>query len=253
LVAPERVAVSFSSSKGELSLCSYSAAPQANSFLAWTPDAAARAVRTRVGASGASFSPVAACATGAHSIAVGAQHIQDGYADVVVSGAIEIGLTPLVMAGYAQLGALSKSGMMRPFDRRRDGFVPREGVAMLVLESEASARARGVRVLGWVSGWSMQADATSMTAMSPSGDTIARGIDVALRRASSAQIDYINAHGTATTLNDVVESRAIKTVFGNSVASSSTKALSGHWLGAAGALEAVLCLQAMHEASCRPR
>jgi 3-oxoacyl-[acyl-carrier-protein] synthase II len=247
LVSPERVAVSFSSSKGELSLWSHNAVAPDNAFLSWTPDAAARAVRNHVGAAGAAFSPVAACATGAHSIAVGAQHIQDGYANVVISGAIEIGLTPLVMAGYAQLGALSKSGVMRPFDRRRDGFVPREGIALLVLESEASARARGARVLGWISGWSMQADATSMTAMSPFGDTIARGIEAALRRASSPQIDYINAHGTATALNDVVESRAIQTVFGNSVASSSTKALSGHWLGAAGAMEAVLCLQAMHE------
>jgi 3-oxoacyl-(acyl-carrier-protein) synthase len=247
LVAPERVAICFSSSKGELSLWGHDAAPQANSFLAWTPDAAARAVRTHVGASGASFSPVAACATGAHSIAVGAQHIQDGYADVVIAGAIEIGLTLLVMTGYAQLGALSKSGVMRPFDRRRDGFVPREGVALLVLESEASARARGARVLGWISGWSMQADATSMTAMSPTGDTIARAIEGAMRRASSPQIDYINTHGTATALNDIIESRAIKIAFGNSVASSSTKALSGHWLGAAGGLEAVLCLQAMHE------
>lgn len=247
LLAPERVAVSFSSSKGELSLWSYNALAPDTSFLAWTPDAAARAVRTRIGAAGAAFSPVAACATGAHSIAIGAQHIQDGYADVVVAGAIEIGLTPLVMAGYAQLGALSNSGVMRPFDSRRDGFVPREGIALMVLESEASARTRGARVLGWISGWSMHADATSMTAMSPTGDTIARAIKGALRRASSPQIDYINAHGTATALNDVIESRAIKTVFGNSVASSSTKALSGHWLGAAGALEAVLCVQAMHE------
>ncbi|HEX8235663.1 MAG TPA: beta-ketoacyl-[acyl-carrier-protein] synthase family protein [Abditibacteriaceae bacterium] len=247
LLAPERVAVSFSSSKGELARWHSNDLHRDNAFLAWTPDAAARAVSTRIGAMGATFAPVAACATGAHSLSVGAQHIQDGYADVVVAGAIEAGLTPLVMAGYAQLGALSKSGVMRPFDRRRDGFVPREGIALLVLESETSARARGAQVLGWLSGWSMHADATSMTAMSPAGDTIARAIEVALRRASCPQIDYINVHGTATSLNDVVESRAIKSVFGNSVASSSTKALSGHWLGAAGALEAVLCLQSMRE------
>jgi 3-oxoacyl-[acyl-carrier-protein] synthase II len=247
LLDPERVAISFSSSKGELMRWHSDDVPRDNSFLAWTPDAAARAVSTRIGAKGATFSPVAACATGAHSLAVGAQHIQDGYADVVVSGAIEAGLTPLVIAGYAQLGALSRSGTMRPFDRNRDGFVPREGIALMVLESEASARARGAEVLGWISGWSMHADATSMTAMSPAGDTVARAIEAAIRRASYPQVDYINAHGTATTLNDIMESCAIKSVFGNSVASSSTKALSGHWLGAAGALEAVLCLQAMRE------
>jgi 3-oxoacyl-[acyl-carrier-protein] synthase II len=252
LLAPERVAVSFSSSKGELCRWPGDEASRDDSVFAWTPDAAARAVSTRTGAVGASFAPVAACATGAHSLALGAQYIQDGYADVVVAGAIEAGLTPVVMAGYSQLGALSKSGVMRPFDRRRDGFVPREGIALLVLESEASARARGARVLGWVSGWSMHADATSMTAMSPTGDTVARAIEVALNRAYSPQIDYINAHGTATALNDIVETRAIKSVFGNSVASSSTKALSGHWLGAAGALEAVLCLEAMRESFLPP-
>jgi 3-oxoacyl-[acyl-carrier-protein] synthase II len=245
-VEPSRVGVSFSSSKGELALL-HQPESASSCLLPWTPDAAAHFASTHSGAHGPILSPVAACATGAHSVALGAQLIQDGYADVVVSGAIEMGLTPLVMAGYSQLGALSKSGVMRPFDRNRDGFVPQEGVAVLVLEREETARRRGAPLLGYIGGWSMHGDATSMTAMVPSGDTIARAVEQALRMAQNPQVDYINAHGTATALNDIVESRAVKQVFGKSVAISSTKALSGHWLGAAGALEAILCVQAMRE------
>lgn len=192
-------------------------------------------------------SPVAACATGAHCIARGVQLISWNQADWVLCGALEASLTPLVMAGYRQIGALSKSGTMRPFDKRRDGFVPAEGIGTLILENEDKARERGAKIYGYVTGYDMGADATSLTAMNPSGASIAWAIERALKRAGNPKIDYINTHGTATSLNDAIESRAIKSVFGTEVPLSSTKPLTGHLLGAAGAVEAVICLQALRE------
>lgn len=239
-VDPERVAIFFPSSKGELARLALDASH-------YTCDVAAAWWGRTLQSRGAMFSPVAACASGAHAIALAAQYIQDGYADVVVCGGIELEQTPLVMAGYAQSGALSKTGVMRPFDKARDGFVTGQGVAMLVLESESHAQARGARVQGYIDGWSICGDATAMTTMQPSGDTIARAIEQALRRAGLSSIDYINAHGTATRQNDEVESRGIEKALGRSVAVSSTKAQTGHWLGAAGALEAIICLMAMRE------
>lgn len=191
--------------------------------------------------------PVAACASGAHAIARGAQIISWDQADWVLCGAVEASLTPLIMAGYRQIGALSKSKTMRPFDKKRDGFVPSEGIGALILENEEHARARSAKIYGYVTGWDMGADVTSLTSMNPSGDSIARAIERALKRAGNPQIDYINAHGTATHLNDEIESRGIKSVFGKSVPVSSTKPLTGHLLGAAGAVEAVICLQSLRE------
>ena len=173
--------------------------------------------------------------------------IQWQQAQVVFAGAVEKDLNPLLEAGYKQIGALSKSKIMRPFDKRRDGFVPSSGIALLILENEEHARKRGAKIYGYVTGYDMGADATSLTGMNPSGASIARAMERALKRAGNPQIDYINAHGTATPLNDAIESRAIKSVFGNSVPVSSTKPLTGHLLGAAGAVEAVICLQAMRE------
>jgi 3-oxoacyl-(acyl-carrier-protein) synthase len=261
---PARVAVSFTSSKGELGLLetmrsertedqsTSSFIPHLPSFLSWTCDASAAWWSRLTGAEGAMLSPVAACATGAHTIAAAAQWIEDGYADVVIAGALEMSLTPLVMAGYESLGAMSKSGVMRPFDSRRDGFVPSEGLACLILENEEFARSRKASIHGYVSGWSMNADATTMTGMDPNGDSIARAMEVACRRAREPIIDYINMHGTATRANDTVETRAVRSVFGRSVPASSTKPLTGHWLGAAGAIEAILCLLAMRESYAPP-
>lgn len=192
-------------------------------------------------------SPVAACATGAHCIARGAQMIQWRQADWALCGAVEASLTPLIMAGYRQIGALSKSKTMRPFDKRRDGFVPSEGIGALILENEEHARKRGAKIYGYVTGYDMGADASSLTGMNPSGASIARAMERALKRAGHPKIDYINAHGTATPLNDAIESRAIKSVFGSAVPVSSTKPVTGHLLGAAGAVEAVICLQALRE------
>lgn len=194
-----------------------------------------------------SFAPVAACATGAHCIAMGAQTIRWQQMDVVIAGSSEYAQNPLFLAGYKQLGALSKSGVMRPFDKGRDGFVTGVGDAFVILENEDKARQRDAKIYGYVTGYDMGADATSLTGMNPSGASIARAMERALKRAGNPEIDYINAHGTATPLNDAIESRAIKSVFGSSVPVSSTKPLTGHLLGAAGAVEAVICLQALRE------
>lgn len=244
-IDPQRVAISFAASKGRVTMRPDGAylCGAVESTSDWPALALARCTRS----TGPVLAPVAACATGAHTIATGTQLIEDGYADVVMAGALENGLTPLVLAGYKSLGAISSIGMMRPFDRCRDGFLPAEGVACLILENEAKCQARGATVYGYVSGSSMQADATAMTTMSATGDTIARAIEVAWSKAGNTRIDYINAHGTATKLNDVVETRGIKLVFGQSVAVSATKPLTGHLLGATGAVEAVLCLLAMRE------
>jgi 3-oxoacyl-(acyl-carrier-protein) synthase len=244
-VDPRRVAVTFSASKNH----PVETAEEWESHKDWirTSDWPAIGLAQSIGAMGARLAPVAACATGAHALSLAAQQIEDGYADVVLAGALETPQTPLVMAGYTSLGVLSKSGEMRPFDRRRDGFVAGAGAGCVVLENAETARQRGATIYSYLSGWSMQADATSMTAFCPSGDSIARAMELALRRADLSTVDYINAHGTATKLNDVTETRGIKSALGVSVPASSTKPLTGHLLGAAGAVEAVLCLAAMRE------
>jgi 3-oxoacyl-(acyl-carrier-protein) synthase len=240
LIDPQRLAVCFASSKPNYPTL-------AQSFTDSTCDAPLSWWARAVGSEGVGYAPVAACAGGAHSVALAAQLIEDGYADAVVAGAWEAPHSTCVLAGYRNAGALSKSGVMRPFDTSRDGFVPSAGAATLVLEREELAHRRGAPILGVISGYSMHADATAMTTMEPSGETIARAIEVALRKAGNLSVDYINAHGTATKLNDAVETRAINHVWGQSVPVSSTKPITGHWLGAAGALEAIICLLALRE------
>ena len=234
-----RAAVSFSSSKGY--------AP----FVSWDGERSyetdALQIARHAYLSGPVLCPVAACASGAHALALGAQLIKTGHAEVVLAGASEPPQPELILAAYRNMGALSKSGTMRPFDVRHDGFVPASGGALLVLESEERARARNAKIHGFLTGTSMKCDATHMTSMCPSGDSIARAIEEALQKAGNPQIDYINAHGTATKHNDLIETRAIKSVFGSRVPVSSTKPLTGHLLGASGAVEAVICLLAMRE------
>lgn len=247
----ERAAVVFSSSKGDVFQLERDRQQfQAQDYcletptsLRWTGDNFAAPLAPGLRRE----CPVAACASGSHAIARGAQMIRWGQMDWVLCGAVEASLSPLIMTGYRQLGALSCSGVMRPFDRRRDGFVPSEGLGALVLENEECALERGAKIYGYVTGWDMGADATSLTGLESSGQFIARAMERALERAGNPKIDYINAHGTATLLNDLIESRAIKSVFGQNVPVSSTKPLTGHLLGAAGAVEAALCLQAFCE------
>lgn len=234
-----RIGVCFTSSKGDLNRLQ-------SGIDGATPDAQGALLARRFDAQGKFGAPNAACASGAHAITLGAQWIEDGDADLVLAGAIEPPQHPMVTAAYRNMGALSKSGVMRPFDARRDGFVAGCGGGFLVLENENLARARGAEICGFVSGWSLKCDATHMTQMAPGGATIERAIEDAVRRAGHPKIDYVNAHGTAT-LNDITEARALNAVFGKSVAVSSTKPLTGHLLGAAGAVEAVLCLEAMRQ------
>ncbi len=242
----ERLAVVFGSSKGDV-----------HRFGDWNGDwpfpyGYAWAVGGCVLAGGPVLSPVAACATGAHSLALGAMLIEDGKADVVIAGAQEPAQLDIFLAAYRNMGALSKSGTMRPFDQARDGFIPASGAGFLILESEEFALNRGAEIQGYLTGYSMKCDATHMTSMSPSGDSIARAVEDALRRAGNPKIDYINAHGTSTKLNDAVESRGIESALGRNIPVSSTKPLTGHLLGAAGAVESAICLLAMKDGFAPP-
>jgi len=188
--------------------------------------------------------PVSACASGSHAIILGARLIESGQADVVLCGASEPPQHPLVLAAYRNMGALSPSGIMRPFDKRRDGFVPASGAGFLILESLSHAQNRGAKAHALLTGYSMKADATHLTSMCPTGDSVVRAIEEATGR-SGETIGYINAHGTATNQNDALEAKAIYRTFGDKVPVSSTKALTGHLLGASGAVEAVISVLAL--------
>jgi len=188
--------------------------------------------------------PVSACASGSHAIILGARLIESGQADVVLCGASEPPQHPLVLAAYRNMGALSPSGIMRPFDKCRDGFVPASGAGFLILESLSHAQSRGAKVHALLTGYSMKADATHLTSMCPSGDSVVRAIEEAITK-SGEIIGYINAHGTATNQNDALEARAIYRVFGSKVPVSSTKPLTAHLMGASGAVEAVMSVLAL--------
>jgi 3-oxoacyl-[acyl-carrier-protein] synthase II len=202
---------------------------------------------------GQSFGTVSACAAGAHAIGMATRLIAYGDADRVVTGGAESTLTPLSIAGFKRMDALSHSGISRPFDRRRDGFVMGEGAGILVLEEEEAAKERGARILGYMRGYASTSDAHHLTAPEPSGRGAAKAIELALRDAGVGPDDviYVNAHGTSTPLNDRSETLAIKTALGEGVAAkvpvSSTKSAIGHLLGAAGAVEAIATLLALRD------
>lgn len=196
--------------------------------------------------------PIAACASGSHALILGARLIEQGDADVVLCGATEPPQHPMVLAAYRNMGALSASGIMRPFDKRRDGFVPASGSGFLILESLSYAQSRGAQIHVLLSGYSMCADATHMTSMCPSGDSVVRAIEEALDRANHPNIGYVNAHGTATKQNDAIEAVALNRTLGTQVAVSSTKPLTGHLLGASGAVEAVLSILALKNGQLPP-
>jgi 3-oxoacyl-[acyl-carrier-protein] synthase II len=246
-----RAGVAYGSSKGVLrQLEEWSLRDEHQ--LSWPADYLARSIASKKGYAGPVLAPTSACATGAHALILGAQTILSGYADTMYVGAAEHPQVPLVMAAYKNMGALSKSGIMRPFDYARDGFVANSGAGFLMLESEEYALKRGATIHAYLSGYSMLGDATHMTSMEPTGESIARAIEDALRRAGNSRIDYINAHGTATKQNDAIESRGIEMTLGRNIAVSSTKPLTGHLLGAAGAVEAIICLLAMKEGFAPP-
>jgi 3-oxoacyl-[acyl-carrier-protein] synthase II len=222
------------------------------------PNAGAGALTMRHGLRGHSYSVASACAAGSHAIGAATRMIQYGDADAVVTGGGEATLTPLSRASFAAMGALSPSGYSRPFDARRDGFVMGEGAGILVLEDAEKAEARGATVLGEVRGFGSTSDAFHLTAPEPEGTHAAHAIRMALADAGvdAEQIDYINAHGTSTPLNDASETAAIKLALGDAQAHripvSSLKSATGHLLGAAGAVEAIATLLAFRERTLPP-
>jgi 3-oxoacyl-[acyl-carrier-protein] synthase II len=215
-------------------------------------NAGAAALSLRHGLRGQVYGVVSACAAGAHAIGAATRMIQCGDADAVVTGGSEAGLTPLARAAFAALDATSECGVSRPFDRRRDGFVMGEGAGVLVLEDAEAADRRGARVLGEILGYGATSDAYHLTAPDPTGASAAAAMRAALADAGiePSQVDYVNAHGTSTPLNDRSETVALKAALGDraqSVPVSSTKSAIGHLLGAAGAVEAVATLLALRD------
>jgi 3-oxoacyl-[acyl-carrier-protein] synthase II len=216
----------------------------------YMPNAATAAVSMKHGLRGQSYGIVSACASGGHALGSALRMIQYGDADAVVAGGAEATLTEFGFACFNSMQALSPTGISRPFDARRDGFVMGEGGAMLVLEEQDAARARGATILAEVAGYGSTSDAFHLTAPEPTGGPASRAITLALDDAdvSPAEVDYINAHGTSTQLNDAAETAAVKRALGehaHRVPISSTKSSIGHLLGAAGAVEAVATIRTL--------
>jgi 3-oxoacyl-[acyl-carrier-protein] synthase II len=211
------------------------------------PNMAAGQIAIRLGLTGPNDCTVTACAASGHAVARGLDLLRGGRADVVLAGGAEAAITPLTLAGFCATRALSTrnddpAGASRPFDANRDGFVLGEGATVLVLERLDAARSRGARIHAEVAGYGLSADAHHETAPDPEGTGAAAAMAAALRDAGLAPHDvgYVNAHGTSTPLGDVAEAKAVHAVFGRHakrVAVSSTKSMTGHLLGAAGATE----------------
>jgi len=220
-------------------------------------NAAAAAVAMQHGLRGPSHGVVSACAAGSHAIGTAARMIRSGEAEIVVTGGAEATLTPLARASFAAMGALSELGISRPFDAERDGFVMGEGAGILVLESGEAAEARGAPILGRVLGAASTSDAFHITAPDPEAKQAARAIELALADAgaTAADVDYVNAHGTSTELNDLSETRAVRAALGDradQIPMSSTKSAIGHLLGAAGAVEAIATVEAVRMGTAPP-
>jgi len=210
-------------------------------------DIAAGLVSMRYNAKGPNYATISACATSAHAIGDAFRTIQYGDADVVITGGSEATVTPMAIGGFANMKALSERNespetASRPFDATRDGFVMGEGGAIVILEELEHARKRGARIYAEIVGYGATGDAYHLTAPAPEGEGAQRAMRIAMKDAgwTPADVDYINAHGTSTPANDLNETKAIKAVFGEyakTVAVSSTKSMTGHMLGAGGAVE----------------
>jgi 3-oxoacyl-[acyl-carrier-protein] synthase II len=217
----------------------------------YMPNAGAAAVAMKHGLRGQMYGVVSACASGAHAVGLAMRMIQYGDADAVVAGGAEATLTAFGFACFNSMQALSPTGVSRPFDARRDGFVMGEGAGVLVLEEASAAEARGAVVLAEAAGYGATSDAYHLTAPEPSGTAAAKAIKLALDDAGLTPDDvgYINAHGTSTQLNDAAETAALKLALGEERAKhvpiSSTKSAIGHLLGAAGAVETVATVQTL--------
>ena len=224
---------------------------------------AAGTISIRCNAQGPTLPVVTACATSSHTIGEAFRAIKHGYADAILAGGAEAAVCPLAVSGFTSCMALTTNPdpatACTPFDKRRSGFVIGEGAAVLVLEEYEHAKARGAHIYGEICGYGNTADAYHVTAPHPEGAGIIRAIRLALEEAGETPEQqgahtYINAHGTSTPLNDKTETMAFKAVFGEkarSIAISSTKSMTGHMLGAAGAVEAIACLKAQ-ETDCVP-
>ncbi|MBI4219199.1 MAG: beta-ketoacyl-ACP synthase II [Chloroflexi bacterium] len=226
------------------------------------PNMAAANVSRVFGATGFTNTTITACAAGTQAIGEAAQAIRRGVADVVISGGTEAGICQLGLGGFCTIQALTRRNddpqhASRPFDAKRDGFAPAEGAAILILESEEHAKARGAHIYGVVLGYGASSDAFHLVQPSEDGAGAARAMKWAIEDAglTPGDIDYVNAHGTSTPLNDAAETKAIKLVFGElakGVPISSTKSMIGHSLGASGALEAVACLKTIEDGMIHP-
>jgi 3-oxoacyl-[acyl-carrier-protein] synthase II len=220
-------------------------------------DSAPGMLAIRFGVRGPNMALATACASGNNAIGEALEMIRRGAADVMIAGASEAALVPVAMAGMNVMTALSTRNddpqtASRPFDKDRDGFLMGEGAGMLIIESLEHAQARGATILGELSGYGTTDDAHHISAPAENGAGAALAMKLALQNADlgSTDIEYINAHGTSTPLNDKSETAAIKTVFGEqayNIPVSSTKSMTGHLLGASGAIEAVFCILAMRD------
>lgn len=225
-------------------------------------DMAPGLISMKYGARGPNYTTVSACASSAHAVGNAFKLVRDGTADFIITGGSEATVTPLTMAGFASMKALSARNdapekASRPFDANRDGFVLGEGCGILVLEEMERARARGARIIAEVIGYGMSADAHHMTAPAPEGAGAQQAMRLALKdaRLNPGDVHYINAHGTSTPLNDLTETQAIKAVFGDhayDLVVSSTKSMTGHTLGAAGGVESAISALVLSEGKIPP-
>ena len=221
-----------------------------------TPNAVSSHIGIELGLLGPNMVISTACASGTHAVGESLRKIRNGEADVILTGGVEAPLTEFTFGAYCAMRVLSKRNdeperASRPFDRDRDGFVLAEGAAALVVEELEHARRRGARIYAELAGYGLSCGAHNIVIPDPSGSDAARTIRLALDDAGLApeQLDYINAHGTSTPQNDVAETKGIKAALGDHayrVAISSTKSMTGHSIGAAGAIEAVVCTMAVH-------
>jgi 3-oxoacyl-[acyl-carrier-protein] synthase II len=220
-------------------------------------NAAAAAVAMRHGLHGHCYGVVSACAAGAHALGDASRIIRAGDADMVVSGGAEAAISGVATAAFEAMEATSPTGISRPFDARRDGFVIGEGAGVLVLEEKGAAEARGAAILAELLGYGATCDAFHLTAPQPEGTEAARAISLAIADAglTAPDVDYVNAHGTSTPLNDRSETVALKAALGERAADvpvSSTKSAIGHLLGAAGAVEAIATVDALRRRTAPP-
>ncbi|MDL4842917.1 beta-ketoacyl-ACP synthase II [Aquibacillus rhizosphaerae] len=225
------------------------------------PDMASGQVSIQLGAKGINSCTVTACASGTNSIGDAFKVIQRGDADVMITGGAEAPLTNMAFAGFSSAKALSTNEdpatASRPFDKNRNGFVMGEGAGTLIIESLESAQKRGAKIYAELVGYGSAGDAHHITSPAPEGEGAVRAMNQAIEDAGieSSSIDYVNAHGTSTELNDSFETKAIKKVFGDyayNLSISSTKSMTGHLLGAAGAVEAIACIKSIQDSIIPP-